>query len=488
MIAMICRFTVCPQARTQLTAPTLSRGIRQMGDAAPRIAFTPDATSLSVFPMARDDELTFSQHDPFYLEAHLAVFDPRLALLGQVAFVIVQGVIWALYRPIASADHLFVWSLITGTVIAVIAAFDLAFILRNPSPDELMRVWRKLDKRLPMALDVAAVATLFLLLPHATDGLRALTVAYFVGYVPLQMISDPENARGNQTSIIVVLGSFALSLIWQAGPSDHALAALVIVYGAVLFISSSALRNGVITAQTEKFASDRAVQALHAERDAKTRFIAAATHDLGQPLMAARLFHEQALQAPVGPARDAAESGAARAFAAADALLSQMLQAMRLQADAVVPHPVVVTAGDVLANLNAHYGPAAHAAGAALRVVPSSVTLHVDPSLLDRALANLVQNAIAHAGARRILVGVRRKPNGRIAFWVMDDGRGIPDADIAFIFDEYFRGSGHAPTPGFGLGLASVQRLARLLGGTARCATRNRGAAFVLDLPRGKTG
>ena len=441
--------------------------------------------------MPTHNQLSFSIDDPLYIEAHHATFDPRMALLGHVAYAVVLSVIWAIYDGTVPAHTMAIWTRVAGGVVTVIAALDLAFVIRRPAPDELMRVWRRLDKCVPMLLDLVAVATLFLLFPHAKDGLRALTVAYFVGYVPLQMISDPENARGNQFSIVVVLGSFAVSLLVQAGPSDHALAALVIVYGAVLFIASSALRMGVITAQAEKFASDRnaralqaAVTALHAERDAKTRFIAAATHDLGQPLLAARLFHEQAVHAPAGHARTTALDGAARAFGAADALLSHMLQAMRLQADGVVPQVVSVRVGDVFTHLQAQYAPLANAAGADLRVMHSGVTLTTDPSLLERALGNLIQNAITHAGAHRILLGLRRKGADRVQFWVVDDGHGIPAGDLSHIFDDYFRSAGSAAKPGFGLGLASVQRLAVLLGGSITCGVPARGVAFVLNLPR----
>ena len=79
------------------------------------------------------------------------------------------------------------------------------------------RFWRKADKKIPMAFDLVAVGVLMLLYPHGTESLKVLTVAFFVGYVPLQMISDPENAAGNQFSTVAVLGSFAATLLWN-GP------------------------------------------------------------------------------------------------------------------------------------------------------------------------------------------------------------------------------------------------------------------------------
>ena len=113
--------------------------------------------------------------------------------------------------------------------------------------------------------------------------------------------------------------------------------------------------------------------------------------------------------------------------------------------------------------------------------------VQTDPSLLQRALGNLVNNAIIHSGGSRVLVGMKSAGPERIRFWVLDDGAGVPVADRERIFDDYFQSQsqGTFRKGGFGLGLASVRRIASLLGGHAALdAKRHHGSAFYIELPQ----
>ena len=107
----------------------------------------------------------------------------------------------------------------------------------------------------------------------------------------------------------------------------------------------------------------------------------------------------------------------------------------------------------------------------------------VAPDLTERALSNLVDNARKHARCSRILLGARRV-GARVRIWVIDDGVGIAEADLPHLFDDYVQGSNHDDEirGGFGLGLASVQRMMALMSGTAGLDPRwRRGSAFYLD-------
>jgi signal transduction histidine kinase len=92
---------------------------------------------------------------------------------------------------------------------------------------------------------------------------------------------------------------------------------------------------------------------------------------------------------------------------------------------------------------------------------------------------------VRHSAGRRVLVGARRRQD-RVRLWVIDDGHGIPVADRATLFDEFVQGSDHGDhvRGGFGLGLASARRMARLMGGDAGFDPKwERGSAFWLELP-----
>jgi signal transduction histidine kinase len=114
--------------------------------------------------------------------------------------------------------------------------------------------------------------------------------------------------------------------------------------------------------------------------------------------------------------------------------------------------------------------------------------------LFERALGNLVSNAIAHSGATRIVIGARRSresSGGHIRIWVIDNGCGIARVDAGRIFDDYYRGldSQAVVKGGFGLGLSSVRRIAALMGGAAGLDQRwLGGAAFFLKFPLATRG
>ena len=299
-----------------------------------------------------------AESDPRYAEAHQQVFNPLVTLIGQCAYAVTCFLIYLLYKDVAPPSAMRSWTMLTGAVFAIVLALDLAYIVRQPDMDETIRFWRKADKKIPMAFDLIAVGVLLLLYPHGTESLKVLTVAFFVGYVPLQMISDPENAAGNQFSTVAVLGSFAATLVWNGDMTDRYLAALMVIYGGVLFYASSILRKVVISAVDGRLQSEKGARALEAAladvsaaRDAKTRFIAAASHDLGQPLQAAGLFFGQVMGAQSKRQRETAAQGVRQAFAAADQLLSHMLNHLSLRADAVSPQESKVKAGVLLKRL-----------------------------------------------------------------------------------------------------------------------------------------
>jgi signal transduction histidine kinase len=246
-----------------------------------------------------------------------------------------------------------------------------------------------------------------------------------------------------------------------------------------------------LAAEQAKAELQVALESVAEERDAKTRFIAAASHDLGQPLQAASLFFDQTLRAPDPAQRDRAADGVRKAFASADQLISHMLNHLRLEADAVDPHLTRVGLGPAMSRIAEQFGPAASAAGIVIRPIPAQAQIRLDRVLFERALGNLVGNAIAHSGATRIVMGARRH-GGHIRIWVIDNGCGIARVDAGRIFEDYYRGSDSkaAVKSGFGLGLSSVRRIANLMNGNAGLDGRwLNGAAFFLEFPaptRGK--
>lgn len=219
---------------------------------------------------------------------------------------------------------------------------------------------------------------------------------------------------------------------------------------------------------------------------AKSRFLAAASHDLRQPLQAARLF----VAALRNRANDAASAEIVdhidETMASTENLLNALLDLSRLDAGALEPEIEDTPIGPLLRRLAAAFRPQAAAKGVALRVVDSSAWTRSDPVLLENILRNLIANAVRYTPKGRILIGCRRRGDA-LSIEVWDTGKGIAEEQHAAIFEE-FRQLG-APERdhmrGLGLGLAIVDRLCRLLG--HRVSLRSapgRGSVFAVAVPR----
>jgi two-component system, sensor histidine kinase len=220
---------------------------------------------------------------------------------------------------------------------------------------------------------------------------------------------------------------------------------------------------------SERRAAEEASRAAKIEAEqanlSKTKFLAAASHDLHQPLNAARLF----LGSLGDEVRGAKGKELTERIEAALDTMSDMLDVLldMSKLDAGV-WPVALSdfaIGPVLEHLRREYAPQAEVLGLDLRLVPSSAVVYSDRHLFERVMRNLVSNAVRYTEAGRILIGCRRRQDGlRVEVW--DTGIGIPEADRDRIFGEFAR-LGKEPRrheKGLGLGLAIVERISRLLG------------------------
>ncbi len=222
----------------------------------------------------------------------------------------------------------------------------------------------------------------------------------------------------------------------------------------------------------------------------KTRFLAAVSHDLRQPLHALDLL--------TGALADNVHDDAARdilndmqnALGVMRDMLNKLLDISKLDAGVVTPEIADFHIGNMLRRLASDYRMQAAEAGLPLTVVRSSAVIRSDPGLLSRIVGNFISNAIAHAGRGRILVGCRRLP-GAIRIEVWDTGIGIPAERLEDIFEAYQQLGNPARQRdhGLGLGLAVAERLARLL--DHQIGVRSwpgKGTVFSVTVPLGEGG
>ena len=230
--------------------------------------------------------------------------------------------------------------------------------------------------------------------------------------------------------------------------------------------------SGVICAAIDITEGSQIRQALaeaHAEAEranqAKSRFLAAASHDLRQPFQAMSLFHHILTARLTDPKQKEVADKLGEALAAGNTLLSTLLDTSALEAGNVKPRPVACAFQEIADRLAREFTEQASGKGLALRMVPTSAVVLSDPVLLERMVRNLLVNALRYTGQGRILLGCRHRGD-RLLIEVWDTGPGIPDDQLQRIFDDFYRcGTDQRDSGrGLGLGLSIVRRTAQILG------------------------
>jgi CheY-like chemotaxis protein len=216
----------------------------------------------------------------------------------------------------------------------------------------------------------------------------------------------------------------------------------------------------------------------------KTRFLAAASHDILQPLNAARLYVTSLVERR-GSGEEARLIGNVDAsLEAVEDIIAALLEISRLDAGAMNADISAFRIDDVLAPLELDFAPLAHAKSIDLVFVACSLTVRSDRRLLRRLLQNLVSNAIKYTRTGRVLVGCRRC-GASLRIDVLDTGIGIPPHQQRAVFFEFHRlEQGAKEAPGLGLGLSIVERIARVLDHPLRLVSEaGRGSHFSVEVP-----
>ena len=216
----------------------------------------------------------------------------------------------------------------------------------------------------------------------------------------------------------------------------------------------------------------------------KTRFLAAASHDILQPLNAARLYVTSLVERQSGGEDSRLVENIDDSLEAIEEILGALLDISRLDAGAMTTSITSFKMADLMRSLEIEFAPIARAKGLKLTFVPCSLPAESDRALLRRLLQNFISNAIKYTPRGRVLVGCRRRGQG-LQIGVYDTGVGIPVAKRSEIFKEFHRlEQGARIARGLGLGLSIVERLARVLKhGIALEANASGGSVFSVTVP-----
>jgi two-component system CheB/CheR fusion protein len=251
--------------------------------------------------------------------------------------------------------------------------------------------------------------------------------------------------------------------------------------------------EGVVITFEDVTERRRAAEALSAAKReaelasvAKSRFLAAASHDLRQPLQTLALLQGLLAKNIVGEKAQKLVGRIDDALGAMTGMLNTLLDINQIEVGAVKAESADFPVNDLLDRLRDELSYHAQASGLTLRVMSCALSIHSDPRLLEQMIRNLLSNALKYTPRGKVLVGCRRRgAQLRIEIW--DTGIGIPASELSAIFEEYHQVDNPARqrSHGLGLGLSIVKSLGDLLGHPIRVRSLpGKGSVFSIEVPR----
>jgi signal transduction histidine kinase/CheY-like chemotaxis protein len=342
-------------------------------------------------------------------------------------------------------------------------------------PSELVRIGIGLDRLLQFEAEQGALGP-----GHADDLVRDRITRYVAG-------AEPILERFLDRGLVVELRTNAM-------PDGGIVATLTDITPSVaaaeaLERANENLERRVRERTDELTRLNAALTRAKAEADdaniSKTRFLAAASHDILQPLNAARLYVTSLVERQSSRDDGALVGNIDASLEAVEEILAALLDISRLDAGAMKPEIATFRIDELLRQLEVEFAPLARENGLALAFVPCSLAVRSDRRLLRRLLQNLVSNAIKYTPSGRVLVGCRRRGE-RLRIDVYDTGVGVPPSQRRSIFREFHR-LDHAAkgARGLGLGLSIVERIARVLDHKIEVQSSvGRGSRFSVEVPQ----
>jgi two-component system CheB/CheR fusion protein len=265
---------------------------------------------------------------------------------------------------------------------------------------------------------------------------------------------------------------FFIRRIMPYRTNQHGVAGLVITFTDITERKSAA--QALVAAQRNSDAANAA----------KSRFLAAASHDLRQPLQTLSLLQALLAKTATGEKQATLVARMGDTVGAISGMLNTLLDINQIDAGIIHPEFVELRIDDIFRRLREELTYQAGSQGLSFRVVATSLTVRSDPALLEQMIRNLISNAFKYTRHGKVLLGCLRR-GGAVHIKICDTGIGIPEHDLKVIFEEYHQldNAARERSRGLGLGLPIVQRLGDLLGHKIRVrSTLGQGSVFTIEI------
>ena len=381
-------------------------------------------------------------------------------------------VLWIIFYQRDQAPLILAWAAIIHLAQALRLGVVLAF-KRTPARHRDPLRWLQRYRLTLLAVAVGWGAAVPMLLPDNNLAYAALLVFALLGVAVTGISGIAPDRVSVFLWLVPIAAPVPVALLWRSSETSYlALALLAVVFVAVnlrFALAQNRIFNNAMRAQFENAAlvrrlNDQIELTEQASLD-KSRFLAAASHDLRQPLHALSFFGSTLEKRMSTSVDQPLIFNMMRSIEALDKSFNAILDVSKLDAQAVDPHPQAFALRDLFRRLQMSFGGQAEAAGLQLRFKPGGKIVRSDPQLLERALANLVHNGLNHCRGGGVTV-LARNWRGGVNIEVWDTGIGIAEAELPKIFGEFYQVANpeRDRNKGLGIGLAIVSRVTRLLG------------------------
>jgi len=327
---------------------------------------------------------------------------------------------------------------------------------------------------------------------------QSVDVAFMYGLVAGAVVVDGPHFRTFATFALPTLAPVVVRCFFTGTTASLAVGSAGLVglgHGLFAALNASRLTESSIRARLENLdlvrqlerqseVAERARQLAEAANREKSRFLAAASHDLRQPVHALGLFAAAAEETRSDAERRRILRQIARSVSSLSELFDSLFEISRLDAGVLEPRVTTIRVKPVLERLLAELAPEATARGLALRLRARDLAARTDPLLFERIVRNVLTNALRYTERGGVLLTCRRR-GGQVRVEVWDTGVGIADEHRAQVFEPFFQigNSERDRRHGVGLGLAIVERTAELLGHRLELRSRlGLGSCFALEL------
>lgn len=350
-----------------------------------------------------------------------------------------------------------------------------------------------------------ALLSLFSGLVWGSAGLLEMDINHFhllvlvlCGVTTSAMMTTAVYLPASLLFVPAVNGPFIISSLLNTDVRYHAVAWFALAYVGFLLVFLRTTHRSVLESIRLRYENEQLVKDLIQEKDiaekateraerenrAKSKFLAAASHDLRQPLHALNLFFDALKLSTTLQEREKLYPNISYSIKSLGELLNALLDISKLDANAVDYRLRPTALGEVIQNITRECEAEAGKKGLRLRSRHCAYTVETDPLWLDRILRNLITNAIRYTDSGGILVGCR-KHQAKVVLQVWDTGMGIPEHEQENIFVEFqqLNNPQRDRSQGLGLGLAIVKRLCNLLGHTIEVKSRpGKGSVFSVGI------